>query len=262
MRILSRDELLGTSIADQSTRMQAPLWELRRVMMFNRTTIVIIVSVGEEKTHAIRTRHDAMTPSWEETSVGEYGFSTPPSGCSLPTSRFIILRVRHLSHSIVAKRNAVRVSKWLCARRKQSFAIRACSRLRERRIREGEISEWKNARVNLGRSGKATVIVRGRRTEIKREGVGKAWKRRFESVRKVKEETGSLTIAVEESISDITIKVTCFKVSQTFEEVLASSYKQFAPLWPDIHRIFPVAFEKWTCVFYWIVRSFNRLHYF
>lgn len=57
MHILSHDELLGTSIADQSTRMQDPLWELRRVMMFNRTTIVIIVSVGEE-TDAIRRRHD------------------------------------------------------------------------------------------------------------------------------------------------------------------------------------------------------------
>lgn len=125
-----------------------------------------------------------MTPSWEETSVGEYGSAV----WMLPTSRFIILRVRHLSHSIVAKRNAVRVSKWLCARRKQSFAIRACSRLRERRIREGEISEWKNAREPRGRSRKATVIVKGRRTEIKREReeVGKAWKRWLDSVEKGK----------------------------------------------------------------------------
>lgn len=72
--------------------------------------------------------------------------NTAPSGCAraLPASRFIILRVRHLSHSIAQKRNAVRVSKWLCARRKQSFAIRACwARLRERRVRVG-ISGGKN----------------------------------------------------------------------------------------------------------------------
>lgn len=138
MQILSRDELLGTSIADQSTRMQSPLWELRRVMMFNRTTIVIIVSVGEE-TNAIRTRHDddPFVRRNERRRIRLLDFAV----WMLPTSRFIILRVRHLSRSIAAKRNAVRVSKWLCARRKQSFAIRACSRLRERRIREGEISE-------------------------------------------------------------------------------------------------------------------------
>jgi len=48
---LSRDELLGTSIADQSVRriVEAPLWQLRRVMMFNRTTIVIIVSEGKDR---------------------------------------------------------------------------------------------------------------------------------------------------------------------------------------------------------------------
>lgn len=138
MHFLSHDELLGTSIADQSTRMQAPLWELRRVMMFNRTTIVIIVSVGEE-TDAIRRRYDddPFVRRNERRRIRLLGSAV----WMLPTSRFIILRVRHLSHSIVAKRNAVRVSKWLCARRKQSFAIRACSRLRERRIREGEISE-------------------------------------------------------------------------------------------------------------------------
>lgn len=148
MRIPSRDELLGTSIADQSTRMQAPLWELRRVMMFNRTTIVIIVSVGEERP----VRYERGTMRWplrEKKRASENTASRLLRLDALPTSRFIILRVRHLSHSIVAKRNAVRVSKWLCARRKQSFAIRACSRLRQRRIREGEISEWKNARVNL-----------------------------------------------------------------------------------------------------------------
>lgn len=140
---LSRDELLGTSIADQSEWriVEAPLWELRRVMMFNRTTIVIIVS--EDRCDMNEARRWPLRERRNERQRIRLFDSTV---WLLPASRFIILHVRHLFHNIAAKRNAVRVSKWLCARRKQSFAIRACPHLRERgSIREGEISERKNA---------------------------------------------------------------------------------------------------------------------
>lgn len=140
----SRDVLLGTSIVDQSARriVEAPLWQLRRVMMFNRTTIVIIVSEGKDRCDTNGARR---WPLRERRNERRRIRLFDSAVWSLPASRFIILHVRHLSHSIAAKRNAVRVSKWLCARRKQSFAIRACPHLRRRCIREGEISERKNA---------------------------------------------------------------------------------------------------------------------
>jgi len=70
--------------------MEAPLRGLRRVMMFNRTTIVIIVS-AKGKTDAIRTGpdDDLSSPRQETRTV-----------CLLPACRFIIPRVRHLSRGV------------------------------------------------------------------------------------------------------------------------------------------------------------------